>query len=57
LNKLARPVCEMGLKGEGKSERLEMGARPQGPLLDYWRPGFPGLGRFAEAVGDFNEAA
>jgi hypothetical protein len=25
----------------------------QGPSLDYWRPSFPDLGRFAEAVGDF----
>ena len=30
-----------------------MDPRSQGPSLDYWRPSFPDLGRFAEAVGDF----
>jgi hypothetical protein len=31
-------------------EGLEVDPRSQGPSLDYWRPSFPDLGRFAEAV-------
>jgi hypothetical protein len=34
------------------NDGLEMNPRSQGPRLDYWRPSFPDMGRFAEAVGD-----